>query len=107
MIPGMMDRYITWELETTSLNNVGTPIETYSTLRTDFASISYKRSGTDFDEAAHPFTYTEVSARWATDLDTHKYKLRILYNSEYYKILHIQEIGRKDGLRYKCVLWDD
>jgi len=107
MIPGMMDKYILFKLETTTLNNVGTPIETYADLRNDFASISYKRSGTDFDEAAHPYTYTEFSTRWATDLNTHRYKLKIQYNSEDYKILHIQEIGRQDGLRFKCVLWDE
>ena len=107
MIPGMMDKYITWELETTADNAVGTPVETYTTLRNDFASLKYSRGGTDFEEGSHPFTHTEFSVRWATDLNTHKYKLRILYDGEYYKILWIEKIGRQDGLRYKCVLWDE
>lgn len=107
MIPGMMDRFITWELETTSINSVGTSIETYATLRTDFASIKYARGGTEFDEGAHPFSDIEFSVRWATDIASHKYKLRILYDGEYYKIIWIEKIGRQDGLRYKCILWDD
>ena len=107
MLAGIMDKYITWELETTSNNDVGTPTEVYATLRNDYASVKYPKGGTQFEEAAHPFTDVHFSVRWATDLNTHKYKLRILFDGEYYKILHIEKIGRKDGLRYKCILWDE
>jgi len=104
MLAGLMDKYIKLEVETTAKNPIGTPVETYILLRYTYASIKYTRGGTDFDEAAHPFTYTEYSIRWMSDIN---YKCRILFDSEYYKILHIEKIGRKDGLRLKCVLWDE
>lgn len=104
MLAGPMDKYIKLEVETTSTNAVGTPVETYALLRYTFASIKYNRGGTEFDEAAHPFTNIEFSVRWTSDIN---YKCRILYDSEYYKILYIENIGRKDGKRLKCILWDE
>lgn len=104
MIAGRMDKFIRIEVETTSINDVGTPYEEYTFLRNVYASIKYPKSGTDFDEAAHPFTYTEFTIRWMSDLDSYKNKVK--WEGEYYKISHIEKIGRNEGLRYKCVLWD-
>lgn len=104
MFAGKMDKYIKFEVETTSLNDVGTPDESYSLLRYVYASVSYGRSGTNFDEAAHPFTHTEFTTRYMSDLNS--YKNKINWEDEDYKILHIQIINRNEGLRFKCILWD-
>ena len=104
MIAGIMDKKIRVEVGTTAENAVGTPDVEYSFLRNVYMSVKYPRGGTEFDEAAHPFTHTEFTSRWMSDLDS--YKNRFKFEDEYYKILHIEKIGRHEGLRYKCVLWD-
>lgn len=104
MIAGKMDKYIRVEVGTSSENDVGTPAKNYVLLRYIYMSVFYGRSGTDFDEAAHPFTYTEFTGRWMSDLDS--YNNRFKFEDEYYKILHIEKIGRHEGLRFKCILWD-
>ncbi len=103
MLAGIMDKYIKLEVETTTINGVGTSKETYALLRYVYASVKYPKGGTQFEEAAHPFTDTYFSVRWMLDIN---YKCRIFFEDEYYKILHIERIGRKDGLRLKCILWD-
>ncbi len=108
MIAGAMDKHIKLEIETTTVNDVGTPIETYALLRWTYASKKDTTSGTDFDEAGHPFTNTEFSVRWNSDITgSNRYKIRVQYDSQYYKVLHSQDIGRKDGIRLKCILWDE
>ena len=99
-----MYRRILLQIETTTINSVGTSIETYADLRYTYASIKYTSGTTDFDEGAHPNTDLEFSIRWNSDIT---YKLRIKYEGEYYKILHLQDIGRRDGIRLKCILWDE
>lgn len=98
-----LNRYIKIEVETTSNNAVGTPVETYALLKYTYASVKYTKGSTDFDEGAFPNTDTDFSIRYD---ETVNYKCRILFNSEYYKILHIELIGRDDGMRLKCIKWD-
>ena len=103
MLAGMMDKYIKLEVETTTKNDVGTPTEAYTLLRYVYASVKYPKGGALFEEAAHPFTDTHFTVRWMSDIN---YKCRVFFEDEYYKILHIERLGRKDGLRLKCILWD-
>lgn len=98
-----LNRYIKIEQETTTKNAVGTPVETYSLLKFTWATIKYTSGGTEFNEGAQPFTDTEFSVRYDSLID---YKCRILFDNEYYKILHIELIGRKDGQRLKCIKYD-
>jgi head-tail adaptor len=103
MLSGLLDKYITIEKETTTINAVGTPIETYAKLKDTFATIKYTAGRTDFEEGEMPNTDVDFSIRWDTNVN---YKCRIVYNSEYFKILHIELIGRKDGMRIKCIQYD-
>jgi SPP1 family predicted phage head-tail adaptor len=103
MISGAMDRLITIEIETTSTNAVGTPVETYAVLKNTYASVKYTTGGTQFNEGAQPFTDTDFSIRYDVRIN---YKCRVLYDTEYFKIIHIEKIGRKDGLRLKCIKFD-
>ena len=103
MISGPLNNYITIQKETTSTNAVGTPVETYAKLKDTWATIKYTGGTTQFNEGEMPFTDTEFSIRYDVLVN---YKCRVLFNSEYYKILHIELIGRKDGMRLKCIKWD-
>ena len=99
-----LTEYIKLEVETTAKNNIGTPTETYGLLKYCFASVVYRNGGTDFEEGAYPYTNTEFSIRWDERVN---YKCRVYFEQEYFKILHIEKIGRKDGLRLKCIRWDE
>jgi len=103
MISSALNRYITIEIETTTTNAVGTPVESYATLKNTYATVQYKQGNTQFNEGAMPYTDTDFSIRYDSRVN---YKCRILYNTEYFKILHIELIGRKDGMRLKCIKWD-
>jgi SPP1 family predicted phage head-tail adaptor len=103
MLGAFLNRIITIEQETTSVNAVGTPVETYAVLKKTFATVKYTSGGTQFNEGAMPYTDTEFSIRFDERIN---YKCRVLYNTEYYKILHLELIGRKDGMRLKCIKWD-
>lgn len=103
MLGAFLNRIITIEQETTSVNAVGTPVETYAVLKKTFATVKYNNGGTQFNEGAMPYTDTEFSIRFDERIN---YKCRVLYNTEYYKILHLELIGRKDGMRLKCIKWD-
>lgn len=103
MLSGPMNCYITIQKETTSTNLVGTPVETYAKLKDTWATVKYTSGNTEFNEGEMPFTDTDFSIRYDVLVN---YKCRVLYNNEYYKILHIEQIGRKDGTRLKCIKWD-
>jgi head-tail adaptor len=103
MQSAILNRYITIEKEVTSINAVGTPVETYSELKKTYATIKYTSGGTEFNEGSQPFTDTEFSIRYDILVN---YKCRVNFDNEYYKILHIELIGRKDGMRLKCKKYD-
>jgi SPP1 family predicted phage head-tail adaptor len=103
MQAGLLDRFITIEKETTSVNEVGTPIETYAKLKDCYSTIKYTSGGTSYNEGAQAFTDIDFSIRYDSNVN---FKCRILFDSEYYKIMYIEKIGRKDGMRLKCIKWD-
>lgn len=103
MISAALDTSITIEKETTTINAVGSPSETYAKLKDTWATIKDTSGGTRYENGEEPYTDTEFSIRYDVLVN---YKCRVLYNSEYYKIIHIALIRRKDGMRLKCIKWD-
>ena len=100
-----LNRRITLEKETTSKNAMGTPVETYSTLKTTYATVTYPGGGTSSDEYGEG-SYTDAifSIRYDARVN---YKCRVLFDGSYYKILHIELIGRKEGLRLRTIMYDN
>lgn len=100
-----LDRLITIEKEATTKNALGTPVETYSFLKKKFATVTYNGGGTrnqEHGEIAN--TTAEFTTRYDTDIN---YKCRIRFNGSYYKILHIEMIGRNEGQRMKTIMFED
>ena len=99
-----LDKLIELQVETTTKNDVGTPTESYSFAKQTWAQM-YTRTGfTEFaEEGSLPQTSVEWTIRYNNVLN---YKCRIFYNCEYYKILHIQEIGRKEGFKITTIVYD-
>jgi SPP1 family predicted phage head-tail adaptor len=103
MIAGALNKRITIEKETTAKNAVGTPVETYAVLKKTFATIKYITGGTDFNEGAQAYSSHDFSIRFDSAVD---YRCRIVFEGEYYKILAIELIGQKDGMRLKCIKYE-
>ncbi len=104
MIAGALNKRISIEIEVTTKNSVGTPIETYTELKKTFASLKYITGGTDFNEGAQANSSHDFSIRYDSEVN---YKCRVVFEGEYYKILAIELIGQKDGMRLRCVKFEN
>lgn len=96
MKAGELDRRITLETYTTTKNSYGEEEKTWSTLATVWAKIDYSGGTEDFEADKNTaIGRVRFSIRHRTDVTE---QTRILYESEYYDILAINEIGRREGL---------
>ena len=98
-----LDKRIVIEVETTSKNAVGTPIETWTTLRECAANVYVRTGGTERDQAGSlPFQRVEFQIRYVDEVN---YKCRILYEDAYYLIDYIETIGRKHWLKISSIVF--
>lgn len=99
-----LNRRILIQKEVTTKNAMGTPVEAYSDLKTTYATVTYT-SGTGADEYGEQ-SYTDAifSIRYDARVN---YKCRIIFEGSIYKILSIENIGRKDGMRLKTIMYDN
>jgi SPP1 family predicted phage head-tail adaptor len=98
---GKMDRRIVLQRMTSSLNAIREPTESYATLATVWAEVTpasvAESQGADSTQAR---AYTQFSIRYRNDLTA---KDRIVFDSKTYKILGIQERGRRELLEISAV----
>lgn len=99
MLAARLDTEISFEKETTTSNDIGTPVETYVFLKKKWSTVTYTGGRTIGEEHAdRTITDTVFTIRYDEDVN---YKCRILYNNCTYFIKHIEIIGRKVGMRIK------
>ena len=102
---GQSDRRITVERYTTSTNDYGERVQTWATLLTVWAELMKTGKGmteritTDQDM---PVQRLRFKIRSSSDSRGIKADDRVLYNSKYYNIQGIEEIGRQDQLVLLC-----
>ena len=102
---GQSDRRITVERYTTSTNDYGERVQTWATLLTVWAERMKTGEGmteritTDQDM---PVQRLRFKIRSSSDSRGIKADDRVLYNSKYYNIQGIEEIGRQDQLVLLC-----
>jgi len=102
---GKSDRRITVERYTTSTNAYGERVQTWSTLLTVWAELMKTGEGmteritTDQDM---PVQRVRFKVRSSSDSRDIKADDRVLYNSKYYNIQGIEEVGRQDQLVLLC-----
>ena len=102
---GQSDRRITVERYTTSTNDYGERVQTWATLLTVWAELMKTGEGmteritTDQDM---PVQRLRFKIRSSSDSRGIKADDRVLYNSKYYNIQGIEEIGRHDQLVLLC-----
>lgn len=104
MLSYLLNRQITIETETETKNSLGTPEVTYSTLKTTYANVVYNSGNTSSDEVGeNAYTDANFVIRYDPRVNYH---CRILFNDSYYKILHIEPIGRNEGLRIRTIMYE-
>ena len=104
---GKMDRRIVIERATLTTNTYGERAESWGTLATVWAEISYKfGSGTESIQSDQILTKQPVSfiIRYSTTTSGVIPTDRVNYDGNYYQIEALQEIGRAEGLRIVTTL---
>lgn len=96
---GRLDRKIVIEDESQAMNSYGESVSTWSTYHTAFAHVQ-KVSGKEAEEASRitATNYVKFKIRFFAGITE---DMRILYNSNYYDIVEIQELDR-EGLWIKA-----
>jgi len=99
-----LDKNILIEKETTTTNTVGTPTEGYATLKETKAYFRVLTGNSEYgDEGTLPYTRVEFVMRYDSRIN---YKCRILYDSQYYEINHLETIDRNAFIKARCVVWE-
>jgi len=105
MRAAQLNRYIIIEVATMQKNNLGTPTENYTEYKRTWASVNYPAGRMDYAEHGEiARTDAVFTIRYDKNIT---YKHRVYYNSQYYKIEHIEEIGRREGLRLRTIMFID
>ena len=102
---GKSDRRITVERYTTSTNAYGERVQTWGTLLTVWAELMKTGEGMTERISTNqdmPIQRVRFKVRSSSDSQGIKADDRVLYNSKYYNIQGIEEIGRNDQLVLLC-----
>lgn len=105
MIIAELNRWIKIEIATRSKGSTGVPTEAYTDLFETWAGVSYGGGSFNSDNAGENIRVDAIfTIRYEPTVN---YKCRIFYEMQYYKIDHIEIIGRNEGLRLKCIMFTE
>jgi len=106
MLAAELNRWITIEKATRAKDaTIGHPKDTYATLYSTWAGVSYGAGSFNKDNAG---SNVRVDAAFTIRYDEDvNYKCRILYEEQYYEFDHIEIIGRNEGMRIKTILFTE
>lgn len=101
---GDLDRRIIIESETIIRDEWGDEISTWATLATVWAKIQFN-TGAEVTEADQQVSLNRIffTVRYRTDITA---RMRINYDSQYYTIKYISQLGRQVGTILHCELRD-
>lgn len=101
MLSAELNRWIEIERATNAKGATGVPTDTYVSLYGTWAGVSYGGGSFNKDNAgSNARVDASITLRYDEEIN---YKCRIVYESQYYAIDHIEVIGRREGLRLKCI----
>jgi len=104
---GHMDRRIQLQSATLTTNGYGERTESWATYATVWAAIVYKGGSEKVSgDQVSSTNKVEFRIRYSTDVSGCVASDRVLYNSQYYQVLAVEEIGRREGLTLICELRD-
>ncbi len=95
-----LDRRVIIQTYTVTKDSYGEPVKTWGTLSTVWAKFEDRLVGFENEESKEQVA-VNVKFIWIRYLSTVKEKMRISYNSEYYYIDSLTEIGREKWLKLK------
>ena len=95
MRAGRLDRRITVEQFTSTVNAMGEPIMTWTALATLWASVRAKSAREFFAHGEQATADVAFKIRYRSDLNR---TMRIAYGGDTYDIVAITEIGRREAL---------
>ena len=103
---GKLDRRITIQRATLTLNDYGERAETWGTLATVWAEVQYKVGGGESLQSDQVFSEQRVHfiIRYSSDVSSVRPSDRVSYNGNIYQIEGVQEIGRGEGFRIVTTL---
>jgi SPP1 family predicted phage head-tail adaptor len=94
-----LDRRVTIQTATETVDSHGDVVESWSDLGTYWAKKRPNRVSEDWGEQRELAKADLVfRVRWNSETETIAPKMRLVYDSENYDILGTQEIGREEGL---------
>jgi len=97
---GDLDRRITLQVATTASDVFGEEIETWSTYREVWAKLAYVRGDEQFEAMEKTAVRVEkFFVRYDSGITE---KMRVYWDSVYYDIRAIEQLGRKEYLVLKC-----
>jgi SPP1 family predicted phage head-tail adaptor len=94
---GQLDRRIVIESATEAANALGEPVKTWATFATVWANLRQPSRGREYisAQAVNVEIDQVFRVRW---LDGVTEKMRVNDGGKYYDILHLAELGRRQGL---------
>tara|TARA_Y100000361_G_C11148866_1_gene339779 strand:+ start:459 stop:785 length:327 start_codon:yes stop_codon:yes gene_type:complete len=103
---GKLDRKITIQFRSISQNDYGEAVASFSSSASVWAMIETKARGKESIKNGIETSQQGVSflIRFSTDVDDVTAGDRVLYNSQFYDIESVQEVGRNLSLRLICNL---
>lgn len=99
MRAGNLDRSITVQSFTSTVNEYGTPIETWTDVATVRAQIIQSSTEEYLTNGASDTTSIIFRTRY---LGTIVAKSRIIFEGKEYNVREVKEIGRRKGLELRC-----
>jgi SPP1 family predicted phage head-tail adaptor len=108
MLSQQLNKTIVIEKGTSGVNQVGTPVFIWGEYITTYSKVYVPSGDTRYSQDGQIFTYrTEFTIRYNNDTKLINNKYRINYNGNYYKIVQVQEIGIKEGVKLITVAFND
>ena len=101
---GKMDRRISVEHRNTTRDEYGQVGPGYTTTATIWADVVFRGSPREklLDASIYPSAEIAVIIRHPRGSWTPTDTMRVNFNAEYYDVVGMQEIGRREGLRLFC-----
>lgn len=99
-----MDRRVGIHHQTTSRDLYGQVEETYTATATVWADVVYRGSPREklLESSMYPSAEIAVTIRHPRGSWTATHTMQLTFNGDFYDVVGIQEIGRREGLRLFC-----
>ena len=105
MLSSLLNKRITIEQSTPSVNAAGTPIETWSDYLETWAGVYTPYRNVQYLDGEVLVYTTEFTIRYNTVTSEIDNTYRIKYDDMYYEILQLSEIGNKEGIKIITTSW--